>query len=472
MSQALQIFRKDVRYLWLEIGLLLLINLLFAFSRIPDALVALVSAYLIARVVHSDSLTGDRQFWFTRPYRRGRLAAAKLLFVFVFVCLPIAAAQFAVATAAGFSPASAIPGLLWGQVLIFGFGVLPVVALAALTTGMVPFIAIALFLALTMFGGSTALWYWLGNRSVVVPLAVEWIPSLVLGLLVLALATLVIVRQYSDRSTQFNRVVAFVGLNCAALIFLLMPASAALTAQTWLSKTPGLARAVTVTLKSSVGAALTGKGKSVKMRVPLTLAVRNLPPGTEARSNSVSLRLEWPGRVWKPSSPPGLNRRSSGTPETIFDAALQMDPALFREQRESPLTITGSVYLTLFGDEERRTVSLKDSPANVQDGLRCMSDQLNERTETLICRALFRWPTRLVYARAGEQESDFSNTVVSYSPFPATFGLNPLETRSAGPVRSDEVTIITRKPLVHFRRDFTLSNVRLADFEDHARFPH
>jgi len=36
---------------------------------------------LAARVIHSEALPGDRQFWLTRPYRRQPAGARKALFI-------------------------------------------------------------------------------------------------------------------------------------------------------------------------------------------------------------------------------------------------------------------------------------------------------------------------------------------------------------------------------------------------------
>ena len=87
MSQTLHIFRKDIRHHWPEIlvSLLLLaafvwheraewsgnfpsfslLQILFSFV---DTLLPLSWCLMIVRLVHEESLVGDRQFWVTRPY--------------------------------------------------------------------------------------------------------------------------------------------------------------------------------------------------------------------------------------------------------------------------------------------------------------------------------------------------------------------------------------------------------------------
>ena len=97
MRQALHIFRKDVRYLWIEIAAVLLATALFMFtdarsawnwrSPLPRTVAAFLVNFLlpfawwtvIVRAVHAETLTGDRQFWPTRPYSWRSLLAAKAL---------------------------------------------------------------------------------------------------------------------------------------------------------------------------------------------------------------------------------------------------------------------------------------------------------------------------------------------------------------------------------------------------------
>jgi hypothetical protein len=55
---------------------------------------------------------------------------------------------------------------------------------------------------------------------------------------------------------------------------------------------------------------------------------------------------------------------------------------------------------------------------------------------------------------------------VSYSPFPSGPDLDATAARytTLGSTEAAEVTIITKRPLAHFRRDFDFAGVRLADF--------
>jgi len=89
---------------------------------------------LIARVIHAERLVGNTQFWLTRPYEWKNLLAAKLLFLLAFLYLPFFIAQCVLLAEAGFHPLSYLPGLFYNLLLITAVLVLPLFALATVTT--------------------------------------------------------------------------------------------------------------------------------------------------------------------------------------------------------------------------------------------------------------------------------------------------------------------------------------------------
>src|ERR1019366_8950465 len=66
----------------------------------------------IARVVHAETLVGDRQFWITRPYEWTKLLAAKVLFAVAWIGVPYLLAQALMLAEAGYSPLGYAPRLL------------------------------------------------------------------------------------------------------------------------------------------------------------------------------------------------------------------------------------------------------------------------------------------------------------------------------------------------------------------------
>lgn len=154
MSQILNIFQKDARHHWPEI--LVSISLLITFVAeqphkwtghpygirllnflvkwLPGAMI-LIWAFLIIRLIQTESLVGDRQFWITRPYRWHKLLAAKLFSIGVFIHLPFFVSQLVLLKMARFPVLSSIPGLLFVHLLFFMAIVVPSITVGTITSG-------------------------------------------------------------------------------------------------------------------------------------------------------------------------------------------------------------------------------------------------------------------------------------------------------------------------------------------------
>ncbi len=153
MNQIITIFKKDARHLWPEV--LVTIILTAALVRIypytwappePSVIVlqqvAVVLLFLvpmswwilITRLIQSESLVGDRQFWLTRPYEWKKLLSAKALFLLTFLYLPLFIAHSLILIEAGFHPLAYVPGLLYNLLLITAIIVLPLIAFATVTS--------------------------------------------------------------------------------------------------------------------------------------------------------------------------------------------------------------------------------------------------------------------------------------------------------------------------------------------------
>jgi hypothetical protein len=164
VRQALHIFRKDIRYLRREIYLVLFLVAVFVWTETHSSdpwwvemLLPVTVGCLIACLIHAEALPGNHQFWITRPYGWKSLVGAKLLFMLVFVNLPISMAQMLILFADGFPLGRSLPGLLWEQVLMILILSLPIAALAAMTAGMVSFIFSTLILLAIAYGSQQML---------------------------------------------------------------------------------------------------------------------------------------------------------------------------------------------------------------------------------------------------------------------------------------------------------------------------
>jgi hypothetical protein len=219
MSQTLHIFRKDIRHHWPEVlvSLLLLaafvwheraewsgnfpsfslLQILFSFV---NTLLPLSWCLMIVRVVHEESLVGDRQFWVTRPYEWPSLLAAKLLFLIVFIHLPVFVAQLLLLRRAGFPIAPNLAGLL-GMQIGLGLLFLAPITLAVVTRSLAQalIVAIAAFLVFLSVGSLASL---VPNETMSSALENSGIFQ---GSVLLAAPVAAILWQYARRRTWHSR---------------------------------------------------------------------------------------------------------------------------------------------------------------------------------------------------------------------------------------------------------------------------
>lgn len=220
-GQILHILRKDARQHWREIALYIVVLVAYAWHQISlpaesdfvflafsfisewlSWMVPIASALLIVRAVHAESLVGDRQFWVTRPYEWKKLLAAKLIFVFAFVNVPLLILQIFLLLKAGYSPFSYVPGLLWLQLMWALMVVLPAVILATVTASIGQFV----FAVLGLFIYFMSL---VGLASSVPVLSVEGaysVPVSIGSLILSGAALTAILWQFARRRTARSRI--------------------------------------------------------------------------------------------------------------------------------------------------------------------------------------------------------------------------------------------------------------------------
>jgi len=154
MNQTLHIFAKDARRFWAEIFISVALTAAFvsigrylwtgaeSYSAGSVGVLAILLGMLvpvswwilITRGIQAERLVGDTQFWITRPYRWDRLLAAKVLFLLVFLYVPYFIAQCLLLVEAGFAPQDSVAGLLFDAMLLTGVLILPLAAIATVTS--------------------------------------------------------------------------------------------------------------------------------------------------------------------------------------------------------------------------------------------------------------------------------------------------------------------------------------------------
>ncbi len=472
MNQAVHILKKDVRYLWREICLLFGVATIFASGDpawVEFVLPALVG-YLISRLIHAEALPGDNQFWITRPYRWRSLLAAKLLFVVLFVNLPIAVARLIILNVEGFPFVYSLPRVMWSQFLMMAAVCLSMAALAAVTTDILPFIfSTFILLVIGLIVGSGMIPYlarYTGPGAG--PFGVIWFPQAVVVALLIVAASVIVYMQYSGRRTRLSRLAGAAFLLLVLIAYIRIPPSLVMEVQRNLSPLAfddSSVRFGTIpaTAVSQVHRNRLAPPESIQLALPLRIT--GIPEGVDILPDGLSVSIQsTTGGIWRSLliQPDRRTFRSTESGYSDFEEVVQVDKAFFNEHQSLPVTLCISMYLTAFGNAQSQNILLQGKPQNVMDGLQCWMDEIGQ----LRCRSAFRWPDGLVYAKVRDDFNVLSS-IVSYSPFPAGLDLNYIEQhRTSGPPPSNpEATIVLKKRMSHFRRDVTLRDINLSGRE-------
>lgn len=465
MKQALHVLRKDMVYLRLEIALLLMLCILLTLSSGDSGsawwaqmLVSIAAAYTIARLVHAEPIAGTSQFWITRPYRAWSLLAAKLAFVLLFISLPLCLSQLVIVLRLGFPWSAILPGLLWSQMSAFAVVILPLVALASVTAGFVPFIFTLLVVLATGFSTQPLAWLVLSRPALAFPwpVSVEWVRQSAFAVILILCAAAVLWLQYTRRLTPVSRIVGAAGLIAAAAAYFYIPWQLALGLQGKLSD----ATTASVVVARDEAAKLSrayvpGRADGrVQIGVPLVITSSS----TVFPDAFTVVFASSDGRTWTGEAG-GVNpsRRGKGR----FDATVVLPQTFLTEAEGQTIRAQATLWLTLFEESSARKVRLSEGPANVMDGLQCYAGEFRY----VWCRSAFRWPNRLISVKVNEHDIRPVRMLVSYSPFPGSIGFDPVQAYwASGSIRpEDEITIVSQKPVAHLRRNFDAGPFRIAD---------
>jgi hypothetical protein len=492
MRQALHIFKKDLRHLWFEIAVAIFVVAAFTFTAARRAhwlqdpgtnrigawtlvliLLPLVWWTLIARVIHDEPIPGDNQFWITRPYSWKSLLAAKALFVLAFVNLPMLLADIIILYAYGLHPLGTdFPGLIWSQVLLAIVFILPIAGLSALTSGFVQLVFAVLTpcviaLGIAIVAPSAVIGGFLGGS--------DWVKTYYVFLIIAVATVAILVWQYSTRKTSTARILAIAVSTLAVLGFTLIPGSAVLKIQSWFSKQTVQESVPQVDFDSTdkwLTRAVIERGNRVRIELPLNIT--GLPSGVSAKPEGFSLQLQ---------APDGTTSRIDQVPlhyvsnmDQKFSLQFTLDKSFYAKVKDAPLTIHGSLDLTIFGDRQSARIPFGDQPVTVPRVGVCSSSAATNRSYFLMCTSAFRFPPLLVSYRfiqsskgAGQDAATSTQPrSISYSPFPADTGINPVSqdftfSSTSGPL--SEARVDTIAPLAYLQRKFTIGDIRLADYE-------
>jgi len=475
IRQALHIFLKDTRQFRYSIVVLMVWTLFLAASWLSDlrernlvnvaysvihssaVILPIVWCYLVARIVHSESLAGTRQFWLSRPYRRSSLFVSKATFVAAYLILPLATAQLVALTFRGFPVGDSVAAVAWEQLLYVVIWVLPAMAIAALTTSLVQFVPAMVVVAVLLVvvdGGHQ----W-GRFA--------WIPY-TLGLGVAAAgASTVIYLQFRHRREYAGRVLGLSAVLVAIACVAFFPWRAAIAVQS--SLTEDRSEDVTAAIRTPEPRLVTPLGHTGQFQFRVELA--GLPSDAPITCHTGEMVVRRPdGGTWQ-SGPQKASPVTRDLGFVDYGCSLWFNTGTALNIDEV-VDVDISLFATVFGSPQATTVDVGAKAIPVAGAGICSAVQnvyavqSGQRTQVVAsCENAFRGAPGIVQLKVSSRDVAFSEPG-SYSPFPATLQLDPTVRTAAAILRAtDRIDVLTRSPVMHVQRTVRLKGIRLADYE-------
>jgi hypothetical protein len=482
MQQAWHIFLKDVRRLRYELIVVLALTAAYTWLQghwsplssarngrlnqtaglLRNFLLPVAWWYLTSLAVYGEPLPGDRQFWVTRPYRWTSLLGAKLLLIVAFVSFPLLLADCVILPLQGFHAWAYPGGLLWHEVVIFAVLLLPMIALACITTSFAQVVLVVLAtivsivtlgIVLSPVGDGVMIGFGVGG---------EWIEGSLVCLVLLSVALAIIILQYRARRTWVARAIFVVTVLLLLYGGRLLPWRTGLALESRLLQSRIDTSPITAVFAPGNGPPPTeSPARQGTVRVSLPVRLDGLPSGTTAVVDEM-----W-GELVPTNSKPQETLLSFGEslPDTVWHDTV-VERSVFERWKSTPLRVHLTIHLTVLGNPHIEHMPLAGGSYRVPGVGLCQFDPRQPDRSAISCRAPFRQPA-YVLAQFDKYDKDIPKAEqrTDYSPYPAEFGISPISDYSwSVPTGATTVTFTTMKPLAHIRRELDIPNVRLAEF--------
>jgi hypothetical protein len=501
MNQIVNIFRKDTRHHWGEIVLCQAALVAFVWNEVHgwkahgmaygmgrfwpvaiDALLPLAWWILIVRVVQSESLVGDRQFWTTRPYEWKKLLAAKILFVLLFINIPLLGAQLFFLLKAGFTAAPSLPGLLWMQLLLIQVPLLPIAALAAVTRNMAQ-ATLAVLLVVLFVAGMLALDSIVEESAMSSTDASDWVQSLVL---VIA-CVMTIWLQYAQRKAGRARLFLALGAAAILVVFVVTPYFARGEREYPLLPDGGKVpfHAALYPVKPEPPKDAPDKDEEVEIEIPIVTS--GLPDGTLAQVKAVKVSVESAdGFRWESNWQSAYGLLLPG--QNTWTQNFKLGYKIFQRLNPVPVKARFSVAVTIFRDQDVRQIAAGNGEFAVPQVGRCWIDPKD--SSDVHCHAPLVKPATLLVrtesaastCRVPDDEAPATANSTAYAwewngdSELADYGISPVESftlylsshdrdlRIARVCPGTPLNISFPKVLQRTRADFEIGELKLNDY--------
>ena len=506
MRQTWHIFLKDARRLRYEIIVMLALTAVYAWSQghwsaFPSMrnfrlmqvasmlrmyLLPIAWWFLASMAVYGEPLSGNRQFWITRPYRWASLLGAKFLFIVVFVSFPLLLANCIVLLLEGLRPWENPVGLLWHELALFAVFVLPMIAVACITAnfGQAILAALAAMVPIVVFGRFFGTFLSGIGESVMSGYSVigggpdtrmdAWLP--LAFLFVTSGALVIMLLQYRTRRTGISRMILALTVVLVLCGGKFLPENTTFALQSPLFKsglntssiTPVFSPESTPSAISSPASRNAAQDDFIHIRLPVRFD--GVPSGTTAVVEMMFAEVTpTSGKPWNT-----LIFFGQDPPDTLWHEGF-VERRLIEQVKGTPVRVHLTIQMTVLGDPQREEIPLTGGPHRVPGGGLCQTSALEFRSFflTLNCRVPFRQPAFVLARFEGPKLEMHSGpgpmrnvaTRSHYSPYPADFGINPIsESNWAVPAGATSVAFTTMRPLAHIRRELDIPNLQLEDF--------
>jgi hypothetical protein len=446
MNQILHIFRKDMRHRWVEMLVSLALLIAHAWHvahqwNVPSQEFNLTSSlwgaltfflpaswcFLVVRAVQEESLVGDRQFWVTRPYEWKKLLAAKLLFVAASINLPLFIVDVVLLAKAGFSPVRYLPGLLWMQVLLLIFLVVPAAAVSVVTSTVVQVLLCVLGLILYLIGVGE-LFSSIPNTGMSPGGGVVAALDLLLTGCVLVAA---IFLQYARRKTWTSRLL-IIGGAVAVLVIGAVTPYGTIVARSYLPVTAGQQPAVALTIDSTPPLPPKKRDNAFpdifpNVWIALPLHVSGVAEGHVAQVRGTVLTIQGSdGQHWTSSWNADGWIFWPGQDHTV--KLFTINRKFFERVKSIPVNVRVSVAQVAYRETNARQITAEDGKFSVDGVGICRIEPYGYSNQNMIaCRAPLRSPSLLGHM-------DPSATTCTYEDGPP-----PLTTRYMWDLHDDSM---------------------------------